>query len=263
MPTQPLTIDDLETGLQALDIDVSTPVIFHASLNSFGPIDGQVETMVMALTGMFNAWMIPAFTYKTMIIPECGPDHNGITYGSGKDLNRMAEFFSADMEVDKTIGITAEYLRKSPQVMRSMHPILSFCGFGVEDGLEKQTLNEPLAPIGWLFEQSGCVILLGVDHTSNTSIHYAEKMAGRKQYIRWALTLDGILPCPNFPGCSQGFNQAERLLMPFSRQVKIGKAQVTAIPIKALVETVANMIKQTPGFLLCDNPTCERCKEFR
>ncbi len=262
MSNQPITIDDLEAGLQSLDIDVVTPVLFHTSFKSFGPIEGGIDTLVIALTGMFNAWMTPAFTYKTMIIPECGPEHNGITYGSGKDLNRMAEFFSPDMEVDKTIGITAELLRKSPQVMRSSHPILSFCGFGVEEGLEAQTLNEPLAPIKWLYENEGCVILLGVDHTSNTSIHYAEKLAGRKQFLRWALTPDGILPCPGFPGCSQGFNQEQPLLASFSRQVSIGQAQVTAIPVRMMIDTIANHIRQSPGALLCENSTCERCREI-
>lgn len=262
MSDQPITIDDLEAGLQALDIDVMTPVLFHTSFKSFGPIEGGIETLLMALTGMFNAWMTPSFTYKTMIIPEVGPEHNGITYGSGKDLNRMAEFFSPDMEVDKTIGITAEFLRKSPQVMRSSHPILSFCGFDVEDALEAQKLSEPLAPIKWLYENSGCVILLGVDQTSNTSIHYVEKIAGRKQFLRWALTPEGILPCPGFPGCSQGFNQAEPLVSPLSHQVMIGKAKVVAIPVKELVDTLADKIRQSPTYLLCENTACERCREI-
>jgi aminoglycoside 3-N-acetyltransferase len=62
-------------------------------------------------------------------------------------------------------------------------------------------LDDPLAPVGALAEENGTVLLIGVNHTVNTSIHYAEKIAGRKQFIRWALTPQGVRECPGFPGC--------------------------------------------------------------
>jgi aminoglycoside 3-N-acetyltransferase len=48
-------------------------------------------------------------------------------------------------------------------------------------------MAEPLEASGALPEADGCVLLLGVHHTVNTSIHHAEIPAARKQFIRWAL----------------------------------------------------------------------------
>jgi aminoglycoside 3-N-acetyltransferase len=63
---------------------------------------------------------------------------------------------------------------------------LSFSGINAGATLFTQTIYEPLDPSG-LAQQDGWVVLINVDHTSNTSIHYAEKLAGRKQFTRWAL----------------------------------------------------------------------------
>ncbi len=43
---------------------------------------------------------MPAFTYKTMLTPLTWSENNGITYGSGADVNRMAEFFDSQMPAD-------------------------------------------------------------------------------------------------------------------------------------------------------------------
>ncbi|PIU90629.1 MAG: AAC(3) family N-acetyltransferase, partial [Anaerolineae bacterium CG06_land_8_20_14_3_00_57_67] len=144
-------------------------------------IDGGAETLVSALLAVFDSVVMPAFTYRTMIIPSSGPETNAIIYGSGADANRMAEFFDPQMPADPLMGAVAETLRKRPRAGRSAHPILSFAGVNARAALAEQILTNPLAPIGALAKQDGWVLLLGMDHTVNSSIHYAEKLAGRKQ----------------------------------------------------------------------------------
>jgi aminoglycoside 3-N-acetyltransferase len=129
---------------------------------------------------------MPTFTYKTMVTPGVGPPNNGITYGGDKDLNKMAEPFRLDMPPDKMMGILPRQLLEEKGVTRTSHPILSFAGLGADDILLTQTLFDPLAPIGALTEKDGWVLLINVDHTVNTSIHYGEKLAGRRQFVRWA-----------------------------------------------------------------------------
>lgn len=249
-------------GLQALGIG-KQPVIVHASLSAFGPVRGGAETIVGALLTTFPGVMAPTHTYKTMLIPEDGPTNNGITYGSGKAQNAMAEFFTLDMPADPLMGIIPETLRRHPQAKRSGHPILSFAGVGVESALNAQTLEEPLAPIRVLMEQGGWVLLLGVNHTVNTSLHLAERLAGRHQFLRWALTPQGVVACPGFPGCSLGFEQAEPLLRPITREVKIGNAIVRALPLAEMIERVTAYLKEDPMGLLCSAPDCERCEAVR
>jgi len=124
-------------------------------------------------------------------------------------------------------------------------------------------LDNPLAPVGKLAEQDGWVLLIGVDHTVNTSIHYGEKLAGRRQFVRWALTPDRIVECPGFPGCSRGFEAIRPSLEVITRRIESGSAVVQAIPLSRLFEIVVETIKKDPLALLCQQDDCERCNAVR
>jgi aminoglycoside 3-N-acetyltransferase len=253
---------DLLLGLRDLHLG-NSPVIVHSSLKSFGQVEGGAATVVNALVAAFNTLIVPTFTYKTMLIPRIGPENNAITYGSRQEQNLMAEFFTSRMPVDPLMGIIPETLRRHPRASRSSHPIQSFAGINAEKFLAAQTLNDHLAPLGVLAEADGWVVLAGVNHTTNTSIHYAEKLAGRRQFIRWALTPKGVVECPNFPGCSAGFQAIAPEMEKFSRKVQIGAAHIQAFPIKMLFKVVVGRIKKDPLALLCQQEDCERCSEIR
>lgn len=253
---------DLVTGLRDLGLG-KAPVVVHASLSAFGMVEGGAETVVRALTTVFPTLLAPAFTYKTMVIPETGPADNGITYGSGVAQNRMAEFFTPSMPVDPLIGIIPETLRRLPGARRSGHPILSFVGINADEFLAAQTLDAPYGPLGALEQAGGWVVLMGVNHTTNTSIHYAEKLAGRRTFVRWALTQQGVVECRNFPGCSGGFEEIVLKMYPFSHMVRIGNAKVLTMPMNVLFREVVAVVKRDPLALLCDEPDCERCNQMR
>jgi len=253
---------ELWKALHSLGLE-GKPVIVHASLKAFGHIPGGAETVVHALLNTVGAILAPVFTYKTMVIPEVGPPNNGITYGSGGDLNKMAIPFTADLPADPLMGTLPEAVRLHRLARRSHHPILSFAGINADAILQTQTLFNPLAPIGALAKQDGWVLLMGVDHTVNTSIHYAEKLAGRKQFIRWALTPERIVECPGFPGDSSAFQEIAPELETASRWARAGKATIQAVPLKTLLSTVEKRIKEDPLALLCQREDCERCRDVR
>jgi aminoglycoside 3-N-acetyltransferase len=253
---------ELKTGLAKLGLTKNL-VIAHASLKAFGHIEGGAETMLEALLDSVRGIIMPTFTYKTMLNPEIGPLRNGITYGSETNLNRMAEAFHPDMPADKMMGILSETLRRHPEAKRSMHPIQSFAGIHADAILNSQTLFDPLAPIGALADQDGWVLLLGVDHRVNTSIHYAEKLAGRMQFIRWALLPDRVVECPGFPGDSEGFEAIAPAVEKFTRRVEIGNALVQAVHLRSLIRVVADQLKENPFALLCQRQDCERCNAVR
>jgi aminoglycoside 3-N-acetyltransferase len=253
---------DLLLGLRDLHLG-QAPVIVHASLKSFGQVEGGAQTAVSALTAVFPTVVVPTFTYKTMVFPLTGPQDNGITYGSLQDQNRMAEFFTPKMPADPLMGLIPETLRKHPRTKRSGHPIQSFAGINAGKILAAQTMADPLAPLGALEQADGWAVLMGVDHTVNTSIHYAEKLAGRKQFVRWALTPKGVVECPGFPGCSAGFQAIASEMERHTRRVKIGNALIKAVPLKMLFEVVVSRLKKDPLSLLCQQEECERCGEIR
>lgn len=254
---------EIATAFVNLQIPYDSPVIVHGSLSSFGEVKGGSETILGALSTMSHQMMFPSFTFKTMIIPNDGPPDNGMTYGSSADLNLMAEFYNPGMPVDPLIGVLAERFRTIPNVSRSSHPILSFAAMNMDQAIQAQSLWDPFAPIEQLSNSKGWIVLLGVDHTVNTSIHYAEKLAGRRQFVRWALTNNGIVECPGFPGCSDGFNAIAPMLESVTRKVTLENCLIQAIPLNFLIHAVKTAITDDPLSLLCNRDDCERCEAIR
>lgn len=258
-----VTYRDFVKALRKLELEPERPVVVHASLSAFGQVQGGAPAVVAALLACFPHVMAPAFTYNTMVTPEVGPPDNAVLYGSRADRNRMAEIFHPDMPVDRLIGIIPETLRRHPRAQRSFHPIQSFTGVGVEAALAAQTLDEPLAPLRHLTEAGGYVLQLGVGHTTNTSIHLGERLAGRRTFIRWALTPEGVCECPGFPSCSDGFEALNAATAPFTRRVSLGPAQIRALPLPELVKAARLAVEADPQALLCAHPYCARCNAVR
>ena len=107
------------------------------------------------------------------------------------------------------------------------------------------------------------MLLLGVDQRVNTSIHYAERVAGRKQFLRWALTLEGVVECPGFPGCSDGFDALALHLPGITHSTRIGGAEVHAMPLTELIEVARRVVEADPLALLCRRAFCGRCEAVR
>ena|SRR6185503_10225230 len=257
-----LNFAQLKSAFKELKL-ADRPVIVHSSLKRFGPIECGPKTVIQALLTATHGLIVPTFTYMTMVTPEVGPPNNGITYGTDRDLNKMAVPFHHDLQPDKMMGSVPRTLLLQEGSIRTAHPILSFGGIGVDDILITQTHNEPLAPIGALAEQDGWVILINVDHSVNTSIHYAEKLAGRRQFLRWALVENRIVKCPGFPGDSSGFNAMEEFVKADTRSVQVNNAVIQAIPLKRLFVAVQEIIKKDPLALLCQRSDCERCNAVK
>lgn len=258
-----ITYRDFVSAFRRLGLDRGNRVLAHASLSAFGEVAGGAEAVVGAMVSTFDTVMMPAFTFRTMVIPAVGPEDNALDYESGRQGSREAEFWHPDLPPDRDVGAVAKALRLHPEAQRSSHPVLSFSGVGAQKYLETQTLEEPLAPIGALADDDGDVLLLGVDHRVNTAVHYAERKAGRRRFVRWALTASGVLECPNFPGCSDGFYVLRERVGGVRRQVDLGPGTVEAIPLRDLVHIVTGWIREDPTALLCDRPACRRCRAVR
>lgn len=258
-----LSIRDLVLAFRQLELDGSRPALVHSSLSSFGQIQGGAKAVTGALLQHFNSVAMPAFTYRTMIIPESGPADNAIHYGSQNKINQKAIYYDSNMPVDRLMGIIPETLRRMPQTRRSRHPILSFIGVNADKYLKQQTRKQPLAPISAMMEDHGWVVMMGVGHTANTSIHLGEKLAGRKSFTRWALVPGKVVTCPNFPACSDGFDALQPHLAPVTRAVQVGSAWIQALPISLVVRAVEQLVSEDPLALLCERENCPRCNAIR
>ena len=278
------TYNELKSAFDSLGLN-DVPIIAHASLRSFGEVEGGAPMVVQAMVDSFGGLMMPTHTYRAMIVPQSGPENNAMDYGKPDPFNPEPDFFTPHMPADILMGIVPETLRQRPGAKRSSHPILSFSGINTDRILATQTIKDPLAPIQALAEENGWVVLAGVDHTVNTSMHLAEKLAGRRQFIRWALVRDmltrpaplkiagrnfastsvneRVVECPGFPGCSAGFQAIARDVQPFTKRVTAGKSAIQAVPLAALFHAVISKINADPKALLCLDPNCPRCNAVR
>ena len=254
---------DLRLALQDLGIGSNSPLIVHASLSAFGYVQGGCGTLLEALLASFDTLVMPVFTFKTMLTPLVGPPCNALDYHQPGNENNLAEFFHPHMPADPLMGALPEALRTLPGVQRSSHPILSFAGWQADAILAVQTLAEPLAPVGELAAAGGWVLLLGVDQTVNTSLHYAESLAGRLGFLRWALTKQMVVECPGFPGCSDGFNAITPRSSTITRHTLVGGALIQALPLVELIHIAREWIEADPLAMLCERQTCARCDTIR
>jgi aminoglycoside 3-N-acetyltransferase len=258
-----LTYRDFKTAFSELDLGLHSRLIVHASLQAFEPVAGGTNSIVGALLSTVEMVLTPTFTTRTMVTPAVGPPDNAINYGDALGLNNDAMFFTPDLPADPDMGDVAEIIRCHPDARRSSHPILSFAGLNVDEALESQSIEDPFAPISWLADFDGDVLLVGVDHTANVSLHYSEKAAGRVQFTRWALTPEGVVACPGFPGCPDGFQAIAPRLEAVVRRVQVGHGTIEAIPLRDLVNIAVGWIHEDPRAMLCDRLGCPRCSTTR
>ena len=258
-----LTYRQFVQALKEIGLDSHSQVIAHSGFSAPAKVSGGAKTIVGALTATCGAVMMPAFTQRTTIIPPSGPLDNALEYGSAPDGNLEAEIYHPELPVDPELGEVSEVMRCYPQTQRSIHPILSFVGVNLEEALRSQTIEDPFAPIGWLADFDGDVLLINTDHRSNVSLHRAERLAGRRGFIRWALTEKGVVECRNMPGCSDGLDAIRSRLDGISQAAEFEGLRFEVVPVRDLVNAAVGWIHEDPRALLCDQPFCPRCAAVR
>jgi aminoglycoside 3-N-acetyltransferase len=254
---------DLVLAFKELELDEHSRVIAHISLEPIGGVQGGAETVVGALNALVETLVMPAFTHRTMVVPQVGPPENAMEYGTQLETNLDAEVFTPNMPVDSDLGEAPESFRALEDSDRSLHPILSFLAKNAGEALDVQTLVHPLAPIQWLAEYDADVLLIGADHRQNVSLHWAEQLAGRKTFVRWALTSTGVVECSNMPGCSEGFNIVVGKLQGIVRRVNLGSGRVEAVALRDLLHITTNWIREDPRAMLCERTGCPHCAAVR
>lgn len=257
-----ITYRDWITALRELGIASHLPVLVHATPGLASESRGGVQTELTALLAEYDGIMVPAFTHQTMVIPSDGPEDNGMHYRDD-GTNGQAEIFSQETMPDLDLGELPVLLQKHAEAARSCHPVLSFTGVGVDSALSAQTIDEPLAPVRVIGDLNGWVLLLGEDHQQNLAIHYAEYLVNRKQFTRWALTAEGVVECPNIPGCARGFNAISSAVAGFCHQTQLGDYCLQAYPVGSLVQIASGILRLDPTRLLCSDIDCLLCNAVR
>lgn len=259
-----VTENDIIDGLRALGLDGSSPVLVHASLSSFGQVEGGAASVCRALAMVCGTVVMPAGSWDLTGLPMAPPGlerpHNAYSTAPSWDefdaALAAATPFRDDLPIDRELGVIPETMRRHLEPLRSAHPLFAFIARGAcaRQVLDAQRLDWPLGPIEALADLDGDVLLLGVTHTANTTIHLAEQRLGRSRFWRYAKSAEGVwMELPNIPGESDAFDDIEPELAD-CREVRIGDCRARRVAVRDVLATATRLIRSDPAALLGNDP---------
>lgn len=264
--------DEIASGLRSLGLHRQSTVVVHSSLRSFGTVEGGAEAVAASLVEVCGTVVAPSGTWDLTGVPG-PPGLHGVnnacrsadSWDSFDAALDRAVPFSADLPIDKELGAVPEALRVGYPHCRGAHPLFSFLAVGpaAAEIVAKDRLDWPLGPLEAVEALDGQVLLLGVGHTRNTSMHLAEQRLGRSRFYRYAKVGPSVwAELPNIPGHSHSFDDIEPVLRRSTRGLRIGECRARLIAIWDVLDAVTTAVLADPGALLCEDPEC-RCGAAR
>lgn len=179
----PNTVKSLAADLAAIGVQPGMTLIVHSSLSKLGWVAGGPVAVVYALEraiGHGGTLVMPAHSsdlsdpseWQNPPVPEVWWDV----------IRDTMPAYDPDLTPSRGMGAIPECFRKQRGVLRSSHPQVSFAAWGKH--AETITRAHPLAnslgdesPLARIYDLDGWVLLLGVGHGNNTSLHLAEYRA--------------------------------------------------------------------------------------
>ncbi len=197
----PLTVDTLVEVFKACGLTAGQTVLVHSSLSQLGWVSGGPVAVIEALLQVLG----PA---GTLVMPAHSADNTEpsawrrppVPESWWPVIRATLPAFDPARTPTRGMGRVAELFRTWPGVSRSYHPTSSFAALGPQAAFvtASQDLADALgdaSPLGNLYELDGYVLLLGVGHGNNTSLHLAETRARiTKTYLDEgsAVFVDGV-----------------------------------------------------------------------
>jgi len=181
--TEPLTIDSLTEAFRACGVQPGQTIIVHTSLRSLGWVIGGAQVYIQALlhaVGESGTVMMPTQTFRNL--DASSGAHPGVPEAWWPIIRTHWPAYDPAITPSLGMGVVAELFRTWPGARRSQHPTRSFAALGpnAERLLATHALEEPFgedSPVGQLYALDGSILLVGVNHDSNTSLHLAEYRA--------------------------------------------------------------------------------------
>jgi aminoglycoside 3-N-acetyltransferase len=248
----PVTADSLAHDLRALGLQPGMTVLMHCSLSALGWVCGGPVAVLQALEralGPQGTLVTPAFSTG---LSEPSLWRNPPVPPSWWDSIRATmPAYDPAVTPTRNMGAVVECFRTWPCTRRSAHPQLSFAARGpqAEAILDGHALDHPLgerSPLARIYERGGWVLLLGVGHGNNTSLHLAEQRAdypGRQVVRQGAPVLaDGRRRWATFEMIDPDDSDFEMLGADFARETGLeragpaGAGQARLMPQRALVD---------------------------
>ncbi len=176
----PETRESLASDLATLGVRPGSVLLLHSSLKSLGWVCGGPVAVVQALRDALGH-------DGTIVVPTHTPgnsdpaawQHPPVPQSWWPIIREHMPAFDPAITPSRWMGAIAEAVRTWPGALRSDHPHVSFAAWGpaAEEIVSGQRLDDMLgetSPLGAVYRLDGDVLLLGVGHDNNTSLHLAE-----------------------------------------------------------------------------------------
>jgi len=245
---------ELIKQLRALGVEEGGVLLVHTSFRAVAPVEGGPRGVIAALqdaVGRDGTLVMPAWSSRDSLF----------------DPHRS--------EVSKSLGIVAQTFWGMPGVLRSDH-VHAFAASGPR---AHDVLRDPLplpphipaSPVGRVHELDGQVLLLGVNHDADTTIHLAEILGGAPYRISKSCVVlrDGTptrLEYGENDHCCARFVLVDGWLRAARRQAEgvVGHASARLARSRAIVECVLPRIEGDPLIFLHEpGKGCAECDEAR
>jgi aminoglycoside N3'-acetyltransferase len=241
----------LPEQLRALGVQPGGVLLVHCALSKVGAPDGPA-----ALIGALLAALGP---HGTLVMPSMCDDDD-------VPFDRAASPCRA-------LGIVADSFWRMPGVLRSDNPH-AFAALGPHAA--RITAPHPIdiphgidSPPGRLYELDGQVLLLGVGHDCNTTVHAAEHLAGvRYRLPKYATVMENGQPRRYQYGetdhCCERFALLDDWLGGRQRRGRVGGAEARLACSRDIVdEALSHLLEDETVFLHPAGAACAECNQAR
>ncbi|NJL96150.1 MAG: AAC(3) family N-acetyltransferase [Anaerolineae bacterium] len=259
----PLTLNTLVEAFRGVGLVSGQTVLAHASLSSLGWVAGGAQVVLQALLTVLTptgTLMMPTHTgHNTDPAHWANPPVPDTWWATIRE--NMPPYDPA-LTPSYAVGRVAELFRTFPGVKRSQHPIGSFAALGAQANFlltdhRLESIFGENSPLARLYELRGWVLLIGVGHAANTSLHLAEYRADypgkRTRTEGCAMTINGrrrwvthetlALHTEDFPVLGAAFETAHGLPIH-----PVAAAEVRFMPVRPLVDFAVDWMTRHRDF---------------
>lgn len=246
-----ISAETLTRQLLDLGVQPGGVLLVHTAFSKVRPVEGGPAGLIAALLSALGPG-------GTLVMPSMSYDDD---HPFDKTRSHCAE-----------MGIVADTFWRLPGVRRSDNNH-AFAAIGplAEKILAPHPLDFPHgldSPVGRVYELDGQVLLLGVGHDSNTTIHLAESMAGvRYRRDNYLTILQGGNPVRfefrEIDHCCQNFALVDGWLEErgLQKRGRVGHAEARLVRSREVVEVVVERLKENETTFLHPKGFDEECDD--